>query len=418
MKGGNGPRFPTFPAASIASLIAAAAVLVLAGCSEESEKKAPPEPIPLGLTLTKVGFEDLPGWADDGGDGIARALNKSCEAISNRPADSEIGTAAVPMRASDWTDICAAAAAIDADTDIDAMLTTHFTPFAAAAVGNGAGNPPEQGLFTGYFEAEVRGALSRSETYSVPLYGLPDDLLKADLGAFDEALAGHHLVGKALDGRFVPYPARGDIEAGGLAGRGLELYWLDDPVDAFLLHVQGSGRVILPDGGVARVGFAAHNGRRYHSIGRELIDRGELKPHQASWNGIRDWIRANPDKAAALFAVNPRFIFFREIHGDGPIGSLGVALTPERSLAVDRRFVPLGIPVWLDTVMPGSDGAPLRRLMVAQDTGGAIKGPIRGDFFWGYGAPALAQAGRMKSRGRYFLLLPNPAAERQSVPAS
>jgi membrane-bound lytic murein transglycosylase A len=249
---------------------------------------------------------------------------------------------------------------------------------------------------------------------------VPEDLVVADLGRFSEELAGKRVVGRVEDGRFVPYPERGEIESGLLAERGLELLWIDDPVDVFLLQVQGSGRVVLPDGEVVRVGFAGHNGRPYRSIGRVLIERGAIEPHAASWDGIRGWIEENPDEAHALFAENPRFVFFREIDGaaDGPIGAQGVPLTPRRSLAVDRSLVPLGLPVWLDTTRPGDSDVPLRRLMVAQDTGGAITGPVRGDFFWGYGETALAEAGRMKSRGRYFLLLPNPAAARLAAPGT
>jgi membrane-bound lytic murein transglycosylase A len=248
---------------------------------------------------------------------------------------------------------------------------------------------------------------------------LPPIWWSRDLGRFDEALAGKRIVGRVEDGRFAPYPDRGAIEDGLLAGRDLELLWIDDPVDVFLLQVQGSGRVVLPDGEVVRVGFAAHNGRPYRSIGRVLIERGELQPHAASWEGIRGWIEANPDEAAALFAENPRFVFFRLLDGeDGPIGAQGVALTAERSLAVDRRYIPLGAPLWLDATMPGGDQTPLRRLMVAQDAGGAINGPVRGDFFWGYGDAALAMAGKMKSRGRYFLLLPTTAADRMMAAAA
>ena len=151
----------------------------------------------------------------------------------------------------------------------------------------------------------------------------------------------------------------------------------------------------------------------YRSIGRALIDRGALQRGKANWNDIRGWIEANPDKAAALLAVNPRYIFFRELKGDGPIGGAGVALTPRRSLAVDRRFLPYGAPVWLETTWPNKPVRPMRRLMVAQDTGAAIRGAVRGDFFWGYGPKALAFAGKMKSRGRYFLLLPRDAAARR-----
>jgi membrane-bound lytic murein transglycosylase A len=235
-------------------------------------------------------------------------------------------------------------------------------------------------------------------------------LVSADLGRFDARLKGRRVTGRVRGGRLVPYATRGEIDAGALSGRGLEILWVDDAADAFFLHVQGSGRVILDTGRVVRLGFANRNGHSYRSIGRELIRRGALPKHGASMWAIRDWIAANPDQAASLLAANPSYIFFRIIEGEGPIGAQGVPLTPERSLAVDTRFLPLGLPLWLDTVQPGGSDRPLRRLMVAQDTGSAIKGPVRGDFFWGYGIKAARNAGTMKSHGRYYLLIPKTIA--------
>jgi len=196
-----------------------------------------------------------------------------------------------------------------------------------------------------------------------------------------------------------------------LAGEGLELVWVDDPVDAFFLHVQGSGRVILEDGRVVRIGFAATNGLPFTAVGQVLLDEGKVAPGEASVQHIRDWLHANPQEASEVMRRNRRFTFFRLIEGEGPIGGHGVPLTPGRSLAVDPSFMPLGAPVWLDTTQPGS-AEPLQRLMVAQDIGGAIKGPVRGDFFWGYGEEALHHAGGMKETGRYFLLLPKAVARR------
>ena len=260
------------------------------------------------------------------------------------------------------------------------------------------------------FEAELKGSPTRTERFDVPLFGVPPDLVSVDLGRFDKNLRGRSFVGRVANGRIVPYHRRGDIQQGALGSDAPVLAWTDDTIDAFLLHVQGSGRVVMPDGSVLRIGYAANNGHGYVSIGRRLIQRGELRRGRAGWQAIRDWIARNPEQADALLAENPRYIFFRTIDGEGPIGAQGVALTPRRSLAVDRRFIPLGAPLWLDTVWPGGGERPLRRLMIAQDTGSAIKGPIRGDFFWGYGVDALAEAGRMKSRGRYYLLLPRSSA--------
>ena len=273
------------------------------------------------------------------------------------------------------------------------------------------GDSGPDGLITGYFEAEVRGAKVRGGAHQTPIYRRPTDLLTADLNSFSPDYANQKLIGRAKNGKFVPYYTRAEIEAGKLADRGLELLWLDDPIDTFFLHVQGSGRVQLPDGSIQRIGFAGSNGHSYSSIGRALIESGEISRDRVSMQSIRDWLRAHPTEAAAVMQKNARFIFFDTIAGAGPIGSEGVALTAGRSLAVDPGYLPFGVPLWLDTTWPAST-RPLRRLVVAQDSGAAIRGPVRGDLFWGHGDDALALAGPMKQRGNIYLLLPKPLASR------
>jgi len=366
------------------------------------------------MVLEQVAFADLPGWRDDDLSAALPALRQSCAALSKGPPTDEIGTPFVPMTVADWAPACAAIAG-DVTSDPERLRALLESQFVALRVSH---PPAQEGLFTGYFEPELAGARQRSTTYRYPLFRKPEDLVSIDLGSFQPELNGTRLMGRVDKGKLVPYFPRGAIDAGALSGRDLELLWLKDPIDSFLLHVQGSGRVVLPNGEVVRIGFAAHNGHGYVSIGRALIERGALERHEASWDGIRGWIERNPDQRDSLLAVNPRFIFFREIDGDGPIGSQGVPLTPGRSLAVDPAFVPLGVPLWLDTTWPGEEDQPLRRLVVAQDTGGAIKGPVRGDLFWGYGDSALAIAGRMKSRGTFFLLVPRPTATRLAREAS
>jgi membrane-bound lytic murein transglycosylase A len=262
------------------------------------------------------------------------------------------------------------------------------------------------GLFTGYYEAELNGSWRRTNRFNVPLYAKPTDLIAADLGQFSSALKGKHIAGRLRGNRLIPYHSRREIENGVLRGKGLELLWVDSVADAFFLHVQGSGRVKMTDGSIVRVGYAAKNGRPYVSIGRELIRRGAMAKENVSMQSIRTWLTANPHKASDLLAANPSYIFFRRLKGTDVIGAMGVGLTPGRSLAVDRRHVPLGAPLWLDTRDPLDERRPLRRLMIAQDTGGAIKGPVRGDIFWGFGAEAAQRAGQMKSRGTYYVLLP------------
>jgi membrane-bound lytic murein transglycosylase A len=205
----------------------------------------------------------------------------------------------------------------------------------------------------------------------------------------------------------VPYYSRSDIEAGRAPAGGRELLYAEDAVELFFLHIQGSGRVLLEDGRAVRVGFAGKNGRPYYAIGRELIRRGALDEEHMSMQTIRAWLADHPDEAAAVIAMNPSYVFFRELDGPGPIGAQNIVLTPGRSLAVDPAFIALGVPLWLETEEPLS-GASLRRLVVAQDTGGAIKGPVRGDLFWGTGAAAGERAGAMKAEGRYYLLIPKP----------
>ena len=390
-------------------------LLLLVGC----EKAQPPEtpvtpeapeaPRPTAL-LEPVGFDALPGWEADAVAEALPALRRSCRRVLSSADDRAIGPEAVGGRVADWRPICTELERLAVGDDISARLffETWFTPFLVSD------NGETEGLFTGYYEAELRGDTTPNGRYRFPLYTRPDDLVSVNLGDFRADLEGERIVGRVDKSRLVPYFSRAEIESGALSGQKLELLWADDPVDVFFLHVQGSGRVRLPDGRVKRVGFAASNGLPFYAIGRAMIREKILDGGDVSMQSIRDWLRANPQKAQSMMHRNGRFIFFREIRGEGPIGAQGVPLTAGRSLAVDPAHLPLGAPVFLDTTWPASDRS-LQRLLVAQDTGSAIKGPVRGDFYWGSGEPALAEAGRMKQKGRYFLFLPNTVAERRAA---
>ena len=358
------------------------------------------------LNLRPVAFKDLRGWEEDRLSEVIPALLKSCSRFVNISEDTPIGGASISATVADLRQPCKMAKKIDPGDEKAARtyFETWFTPFYVTNNGDG------QGLFTGYFEVGLEGRWTPDEEFHVPLYKLPDDHVTVELGEFDGGLTGLNLVGRVQNGTLRPYPTREIIDAGAIAGRGLELVWIKNIVDAFMLHVQGSGRISLPGGKGVRLGYAGNNGYDYSSIGRELVDRGEITMDEASWYGIRRWIENNPSKATSLLAVNRRYIFFREVVGNGPIGAQGVTLTAGRSLAVDTRFLPLGLPLWLDTTQPGDETKALRRLMMAQDTGNAIRSPVRGDFFWGFGKLALESAGRMRSRGSYYLLLPSAAA--------
>ena len=347
--------------------------------------------------MEAVAFDRLPGWRDDRHGEALAPLRLSCARLQ-RGADLRVGEFALAAAA--WRPLCQAAADLDAADHLAAreFFETWFSPYRATD------NDRPEGLFTGYYEAALRGDWRRRGPYQIPLYKRPKDLVMVDLGRFRDTWKGKRIAGRVKGGRLLPFESRAEIEGGALAGKGLELLWVDDPVDAFFLHIQGSGRVRMADGQDVRVGYDGHNGRQYVAIGRPLVARGEIAKEAISMQSIRAWLGDNPGEAGALMASNPSFIFFRRIKGAGPIGAQGVALTPGRSLAVDKGFVPLGLPVWLDTTDP--DDRPIRRLVVAQDTGGAIKGPVRGDLFWGHGENAAEGAGRMKQTGQYYLLLP------------
>jgi membrane-bound lytic murein transglycosylase A len=386
-----------------------AAVMGIAGCEQPPPPSPPPSPeAAQGLVLTARDFAALPGWGEDRLSGALPALRRSCKALTKPPPDKPVGPDGLAGTVADWQGPCQAVGQVSDgdDAGLRAVLTAHFAAF---QVTDGA---EASGLFTGYYEAELKGSLTPAQGYDWPLYRRPDDLVSVDLKRFDDGLAGRRILGRAEGGKLLPYHSRAQIDAGALAGRDLELLWVDDPVDAFFLHVQGSGRVTLPDGSARRVGFAGSNGLPFYAIGRALIDEGKVGRDKVSMQAIRDWLRANPDQAKEIMERNKRYIFFRLIEGEGPVGAQGVALTAGRSLAVDPKHLPMGAPLWLDTTWPASD-RPLRRLVVAQDTGSAITGVLRGDLFWGFGEAALEQAGRMKQTGTYYLLLPKSVAERR-----
>lgn len=348
----------------------------------------------------------LPGWQQSDPLPALNAFRKSCRSLERRTDISGL------TRPGDWTAVCASAQTAGNTTqDARRFFETHF---ATLRIGEGAS--AGVGLNTGYYEPELAGARTWSMEYSVPLYRRPPELVDVDLGIFRESLRGQRIAGRIEGNKLVPYADRGQIEEGALKNRGLELAWVRDPYEAFFLHIQGSGRVRLPDGSIMRVGYDGQNGHQYQGMGRLLLDRGLLAPGQATMQGIIAWARANPEKAREIMRENRSFVFFRELTGEGPLGAMGIALTPETSVATDPRFIPLGVPLWLQSAYPNPQDRrqhlPLSRLMVAQDTGGAIKGPNRLDLFWGAGENAAMIAGGLSWRGVTTLLLPKPAVQR------
>ncbi len=374
----------------------------------------PPVEGPPQLLLTPVTYAELPGWTEDSQAEALPAFRRSCGRLKRQPDERAVGPKGLGGKVADWRLACAALAWVTVGDHgaARAVIEAHFVPFKASDASHEADQ--DVGLLTGYYEAELNGASFPGGPYQAPIYAKPRDLVTVSLGRFRADLEGQRIVGRVEDGRLLPYSTRQEIDDGALGMGGAELLWSDDPVDVFFLHIQGSGRVRMPDGSLRRIGFAASNGLDFTGIGRALIKEGKVPRDQASMQGIRAWLRANPAEAAEIMQRNARYIFFRWIEGEGPIGAQGVPLTAGRSLAVDPKFLPFGALLYLDTTWPGG-GKPLRRLMVAQDMGSAIKGPLRGDFFWGSGETALEFAGRMKQKARFYLLLPNSVAERRKT---
>ncbi len=334
-------------------------------------------------------WEQLPDWQNTDLTSSYAALLQSCRALKNKAS---------------WQTVCVQAETL-AQGDNAALHTFFEANFLPFQVFNPDGTT--QGLITGYYEPKLMGSRVQTARFRYPLYGVPDDLLTIDLGEVYPQLKDMRLRGRLQGKRVVPYYNRADIEQGKAAVQGRELFWVDDAVELFFLQIQGSGRIELPDGTSVKVGYADQNGQPYASIGRKLVEMGELKLEQASMQGIKQWGEQHPDKLPALLALNPSYVFFRELPNQNaaPLGALGVPLTDGYSIAVDARTIPLGAPVFLSTTYPDS-AQPLTRLMLAQDTGGAIKGAVRADFFWGYGDQAGVQAGRMKQNGQMWVLFP------------
>ena len=343
--------------------------------------------------MREARWSDLPGWAEDDVSAALPALLQSCRALASKPQ--------WPL----WRPACDEAKTLPArdNAALRRFFESRFQPYQLI-------NPDgsQNGMVTGYYEPLLRGSRTRTATYGQPVLGVPHDLLTIDLSEVVPDVKNLRLRGRLQGNKVVPYYSRAEIVAREKDDADRVLLWVDDAVELFFLQIQGSGRVKLPDGKMVRIGYADQNGHPYKAIGRVLIDRGELKPEQASMQGIQAWARANPDQLNELLNSNPSYVFFREVAAsgnEGPQGALGVPLTAERSIAVDPRHLPLGAPVFLSTTQPNSS-APLRRLMLAQDTGGAIRGVVRADFFWGFGGEAGAQAGRMKQDGEMWVLLP------------
>jgi membrane-bound lytic murein transglycosylase A len=375
-----------------------AAVLVT-GCVKPTAPVATTAAPSTPKVAQAVVFDDIAGWKDDALTQSLPALRAECQRLALLPADTPLGgdalAAAQAGRAGQWMPACGAARSL---TPGDETAMRHFyeTWFTAYRIDS-------PGLFTGYYEPEVNGSRKRGGIYQTPLLAHPDDLVQRT-GA-----DGTQIAGRLVAGKLVPYWSRAEILAGRAGTHAHALFWLADPVDLFFLQIQGAGRIRLPNRTIVRVGYDGKNGRPYTPIGRLLEARHAIAENTMSLQTIRAWLKANPKEAPGVMNANEDYVFFRVLPDTdaewGPPGAMGVKLEPGRAAAVDRRFVPLGAPLFVDTTDP-RDGSPWRHLVLAQDVGSDILGPARADIFVGAGANAEALAGRMHQAGTEYVLLP------------
>lgn len=332
-------------------------------------------------SLSPVAFTELPGWRDDNLTDAASAFRRSCPRLT-AGGDTRVAADNGEQRATadDWKRICQRAEQARDARNARSFFEQNFQAFAVGGQG-------VEAKYTAYYEPDLRGSKAPSRRFTIPVYRKPTDLQ----------------AGK-------PYLTRAEIESGALRGKGLEIAWVEDPIGLFEMQIQGGGRIVLTEGGSLRLGFDGTNNRQYTAIGKVLADEGAIPRDQVSAQSIRKWLQTNPQRSRDIMRRNERYVFFRDTRGAGPVGAQGVTLTSGRSLAVDAAVMPYGIPVWVDTMRPGAragaPATPYRRLMVAQDTGGDIKGPGRADIYLGSGNAIGDVAGRFNSGGRMFLLLP------------
>ena len=374
-----------------------ALLTVVTGCSQtDTEKRLSDRPLFL-----ETDIDSLPGWNNDKVLNAFPALQKSCRSILKRLNRRQSSKKKLKKHSS-WQNVCDQITTNSFGEDsFREFLKSKFNAYQIRYRGS------DEGLFTGYYEPTLDGSLKLSREYKTPIYPKPTDLIHVNLGEWKESLNNSRILGRVVGNKLKPYFSRSDISKGALDREITPILWLKSEIDAFFLHIQGSGRVVLQDGAVHRLGYAGKNGRKYYPIGRYLLEIGAIPKENISMQSIKKWLRENPGKKKDVMNMNPSYVFFRKLNGkDGPIGAQGVVLTSGRSLAVDRHYSKLGAPVWLSANFEDEEGKKLQRLMVAQDTGGAIKGPIRGDVFWGSGEIAEQLAGTMKAKGSIYVFYP------------
>lgn len=391
-------------------------ILLVGGCAlfkKPPVVPAPPPPQKVGPPLAIVTGSDLPAFRDDlDRESLARAVRKSLDYYARLPERTTYRLAAERFTVRDMKESLEAFREIVETSHSPAALERRVRE--TFDVYRASGSPSSGSvLFTGYYEPVLKGSAERSDRYRYPIYRKPDDSVVVHLGKFRDKYRNERLVGRLQNGELVPYFSREEIDgAGVLENRGLEIAWFADPVDIFFLHIQGSGMICLPDGACFQVSYAQSNGRAYRSIGKLLIDSGKATRENLSMQGIKKYLREHPEEIEDILHYNESYVFFRTVE-EGPVGSIGVALTGGRSIATDQTIFPRGALAFIKTrkpvIGPGGDirsWVPFSRFVLNQDTGGAILGPGRVDLFCGRGREAEITAGHLKEEGElYFLML-------------
>ena len=369
--------------------------LILTSCGEEQEKTTVGEEI----ELERSSFSDLSDWKQDNISTAINALKKSCQKIKDNTNENIDMLSAIKIPTADYLKICSNLTNVR-PIKYKEFIENNFTPYLVKY------NGESEGKFTSYYEAELHAAYHKTERYKYPIYGRPFDLIELNLQDFDKTLPNKRLVGRIKGNKFIPYYSRAEIHDKPLNAP--VILWGDNEVDIYVMQIQGSAVAQMEDGSKIRIGYADNNGRQFKGIGSILLEEKLIKPGQASMGKIKKWLKENPEKAVAPMNKNERYVFHRLINSEGPIGAQGVSLTAGRSLAVDRKYIPLGALLWLET--NGPDKEEIHKLVIAQDIGGAIKGGVRGDYFWGSGGDdVLEKAGKMHAKGKYYILLPKDA---------
>lgn len=367
--------------------------LFFASCSSDVEdidvvKKS-------SFELQKVDFSRLNKWDGDDFNGFDKAIKKVCESISKSQRNM-FKSDKLEYSINEYKKYCQDIYNINNNVELKNFIESNFVPYEVCVDGS------NEGKFTSYYEADLRASYKKDNIYRYPVYGKPRDLIEINLKDFDNSLPNKRLVGRVYKGKLVKYYTREEIDSGKLDAP--VILWGDNPVDIFIMQIQGAAVASLPDGKKVRVAYADNNGHPFKGIGAILLEKGLIKSGEASMPKIREWLNKNQDLAKQNMSLNDRYIFHKIVDAEGPIGAMGLPLYAGRSLAVDKSYIPLGSMIWLETKTP--DGDDINKMVMAMDIGSAIKGGIRGDYFWGYGEEAFLYAGRMNSKGRYFILIP------------